>query len=657
MTSHSTKKYIVVVPDESKIVAGFEEINRHIYKTIISKPCQKLVDELLEIKSTSGDEVGGILTRGSLSQFLYEKEIPFPIFTLDYTTSNILHLMQMCQDLGYHRVCFFEMACKAENIDVNNLFMHTTLGENEYYYYKMYDNKLIDETICALAGENKIDVLIGDIEPVTYAQQYQIPNYIFLIDDVDYKRTIAKATYNTAILTREKSKMDFIEVITNIISEGIIIANADGTIEQFNPVAYKLLYDDENTANIADLLGMTMAELLALPANQVITIKEQRYVLNVIPVILANEQTYALVFNTVQHVENLELSIRTQNQQKGLVAKNSFHDMIYKDPKMKTLVSTAKKYARSSGTIIICGKTGTGKEVLASSIHQESQRRDGPFVAINCATFTEALIESELFGYEKGAFTGALGSGKKGLFELAHKGSIFLDEIGELSLNVQAKLLRVLQEKEIRRIGGDKIIPIDVRILAATNKDLKDMVRQGLFREDLYYRLALLELHIPPLKERPADIIPLLISFITKTCERENKSLYWTDTSVFEPVLSYDWPGNVRELRNYSERIVLLAESYKITECFMKEMLADKFTGNPITQCVISLTDDLRQVESAYIQFLLEHFGGNKERLCDYLHISKTTLWRKLPKRYLPMPPDPFAQSPAISYPVQSAER
>ncbi len=630
MTSHITKKYIVVVPDESKIVSGFEEINKHVYTTIVSKPCQNLIDQLLAIKLTSGDEIGGILTRGSLSQFLYEKEIPFPIFTLDYTTSNILHLMQMCQDLGYHRVCFFEMACKAENIDVNNLFLHTTLGENEYYYYKMYDNKLIDETICTLARENKIDVLIGDIDPVFYARKYHIPNYIFLIDDVDYKRAIAKATYTTAILTREKSKREFIDVITNIISEAIIIAYDDGTIVQFNPVAYKFLYDDENIANISDLLGIDMAQILALPANHVISIGEQSYVLNVIPVILGNEQTYALVFNAVQHVENLELSIRTQNQQKGLVAKNSFHTMIYKDPKMKALVNTAKKYARSNGTIIICGKTGTGKEVLASSIHQESRRCDGPFVAINCATFTETLIESELFGYEKGAFTGALGSGKKGLFELAHKGSIFLDEIGELSLNVQAKLLRVLQEKEIRRIGGDKIIPIDVRILAATNKDLKDMVRQGLFREDLYYRLALLELHIPPLKERPADVIPLLISFITKTCERENKSLYWTDTSVFEPALSYDWPGNVRELRNFSERIVLLSESYKISKSFIKEMIADKFSGKPMNQCAIPLTDDLNLVESTYIRFLLDHFGGDKERLCEYLHISKTTLWRKL---------------------------
>jgi len=205
-----------------------------------------------------------------------------------------------------------------------------------------------------------------------------------------------------------------------------------------------------------------------------------------------------------------------------------------------------------------------------------------------------------------------------------------LDEIGELPLNLQAKLLRVIQEKEIMRIGGDKIIPVDVRIIAATNKDLKQMVKKNLFREDLYYRLALLEIDIPPLRDRPNDIIPLFITFLTEIAEQENKSIYWDDISIFNLLLTYDWPGNVRELKNFCERVVILSDENKLTYSFIVSMISQKHNIESTPTYTTEITDNLRELEVNYVNFLLHKFGNDKEKLCNFLNISKTTLWRKL---------------------------
>ncbi|MGI6424651.1 MAG: sigma-54 interaction domain-containing protein [Tepidanaerobacteraceae bacterium] len=243
---------------------------------------------------------------------------------------------------------------------------------------------------------------------------------------------------------------------------------------------------------------------------------------------------------------------------KGHVAQHTFEDIITCSSIMEKAISEARQFAQAEAAVVITGETGTGKELFAQSIHNTSQRKGGHFVAVNCAAVPENLLESELFGYEEGAFTGARRGGKKGLFELAHDGTIFLDEIGELPLKLQARLLRVLQEKAVIRVGGDRVIPINVRIIAATHRNLEASVKNGTFRQDLYYRLNVLRLSLPPLRERKDDIPLLIDRLLEKICNKTAKKPPLLSDAVLKIFCSYHWPGNVRELQNILERLVVL---------------------------------------------------------------------------------------------------
>lgn len=630
MDVYYDNQFIAVVPDkieEQKINAN-KEIHRFIYKTIVSKPNEELLYEINKI--INDVNISGIITRGSLAHFLFAKNVPVPIFDLKFDFISLLKNIEECSINGHRKICIFEVDYGNSNKNLKEISLHTCMGDYEFYYYKMIDTDVIESIISDMAKNKTVDVIIGDIEPTRIALKYHIPVVHINIDTNSWEETINLARHSTDITMKATSKNNFIEIITNMVSEAVIIVDSNGNIKRFNMQAEKLFFKNENHMNILDIFDMSIESLLLSPANSILKNQDNNYVVNNIPVIMDKEQLYSIIINNVSYVENLEMSIRKQNKQKGLTAKTYFKDIVYKDSITKKIVDISKKYAKSNGTIIIYGESGTGKEVFASSIHNESLRSSGPFVAINCASFNENLIESELFGYEKGSFTGALNSGKKGLFEIAHNGTLFLDEIGELPINLQAKLLRVIQEKEIMRIGGDKIIPVDVRIISATNKNLKHMVKDKLFREDLYYRLALLEIELPPLRKRQDDIVPLFTSFLTKIANHENKSVYWDDISIFDLLLSYDWPGNIRELRNFAERVIILTNKNKINKTFINEMISQKYDSDNIPTYSVNITNNLKELESHYIDFLLHKFGNDKDKLCEYLNISKTTLWRKL---------------------------
>ena len=627
METVQEKQFLVVAPEEAGDIFSFHGVERYIYKILISNPCPELLKRVKEAMSET--TIYGILTRGSLAQYLYASHVPVPIFHLKYDANCILDLLNSCMEKGYRKICIFEIGYCIPGEEPKEKHSHVRIGDYELIYNRLYDRMEVERKILQLRGQGQLDIVVGDVEPIMIAKRLGLPYSGFLIDEHSYLTTVGEAQYSTDIAIKEKSQNNFIEIITNIISEAVIIADEAGVIQRCNLQADQLLMKNTPCTSVQELFQMDIQSLLELPANNLISIRDKRYIVNYIPRLVGKQRMHAFVLSSVNFVESLEMSIRQQNRKRGLVAKTTFQDIICQDPLSRRLVSTAKKYAKSGGTIVIRGETGTGKEVFASSIHNESSRSDGPFVAINCAVFNENLIESELFGYEKGAFTGALSSGKQGLFELAHRGTLFMDEVGELSLSIQAKLLRVLQEKEIMRVGGDKIVPVDVRIIAATNKDLREMVRQKKFREDLYYRLALLEIEIPPLRERREDIIPLFISFLAEAAQHENRAIFWEDLSVFSPILDYDWPGNIRELRNFSEQVILLCEDYRLDRAFIADLVR-KRSAETGPQYVTSITDDLNVFERDYIAFLLRRFGGDKGRLCSFLHMSKSTLWRKL---------------------------
>ena len=307
-------------------------------------------------------------------------------------------------------------------------------------------------------------------------------------------------------------------------------------------------------------------------------------------------------------------------------------NIIGRSSSMISLLETVAHVASSEATVMITGESGTGKELIAGVIHHNSPRKNGPFVKINCAAITETLLESELFGHEKGAFTGA-DRRKEGRFYQANQGSIFLDEVSEMPLTMQVKLLRVLQERELTRVGGEKVIPVDVRVIAATNKDLVDLKNRGLFREDLYYRLNVVSLEIPPLKERRDDIPLLAQHFLEFFVDKNKKEIKGFTPKAMDQLIRYDWPGNVRELMNAVERAVVLARTDYLDDQDFSILQPS------IQQPTQALSDfdnidniPLEDVEKTAILRMLESVAGNKSEAARRLGITRKTLHKKLKK-------------------------
>jgi transcriptional regulator with PAS, ATPase and Fis domain len=282
--------------------------------------------------------------------------------------------------------------------------------------------------------------------------------------------------------------------------------------------------------------------------------------------------------------------------------------------------------------VLIIGESGTGKELMAQSIHNESQRRNGPFVAVNCAALPKSVLESELFGYVDGAFTGAKKTGKPGLFELAHRGAIFLDEIGDMPLNIQGHLLRVIQEKEVTRIGDDRVIAVDIRIMSATNRDLRKMVSEGSFREDLFYRLDIVRIKMPSLRERMDDLPALCEYFLPVFSQANHLSLRRLPMEAIERMRRYSWPGNIRELQNFIESAVIMSEDEEIQTDVIDQLLRDRMGGGgELRESVMEKEENtLRELEQESILKILKQVQGNRSKAAKILGISTTTLWRKL---------------------------
>ncbi len=316
-------------------------------------------------------------------------------------------------------------------------------------------------------------------------------------------------------------------------------------------------------------------------------------------------------------------------------------NIIGRSPAMLKLLETVSQVAPSEATVLISGESGTGKELIAGALHFNSLRKDGPFVKINCAAITETLLESELFGHEKGAFTGA-DRRKEGRFSQAHRGTLLLDEVSEMSLMMQVKLLRALQEREFNRVGGESTIQVDVRVIAATNKNLKDRINEGAFREDLYYRLNVVELEVPPLADRKEDIPLLTRHFLEIFADKNRKEIKGFTPRAMDNLIRYNWPGNVRELMNAVERAVVLARSSYLDETdfsFMKDFLTEnnQKDSNSPDALVMQGEAPLEEIEKVAVLKTLEAANGNKSEAARRLGITRKTLHKKL-KAYGVMP-------------------
>jgi two-component system nitrogen regulation response regulator NtrX len=335
----------------------------------------------------------------------------------------------------------------------------------------------------------------------------------------------------------------------------------------------------------------------------------------------------------IQNAFKVEQLVEENRELKAQIEKE--HEMIGDSKPIRDLKAQIKIAAPTSGWILITGENGTGKELVARAIHHNSHRQEKPFVEVNCAAIPEELIESELFGHEKGSFTGAT-TQRRGKFDQAHKGTLFLDEIGDMSLKTQAKVLRILQEHKFERVGGNKTIEVDVRVIAATNKDLEKEIAAGNFREDLYYRLNVIPFHVPPLRERKSDIPPLANHFLEYFCSKESRETKTLDKEALQAVMDYPWPGNVRELKNLIERLVIMSPGNTITLKQLPQAICDRRPQVAIKeQTSISLTADTfrtarEEFEKEYLIRKLEENDWNISRTAEIIEIERSNLHRKI---------------------------
>ncbi|GAX90186.1 sigma-54 interaction domain-containing protein [Effusibacillus lacus] len=426
-----------------------------------------------------------------------------------------------------------------------------------------------------------------------------------------------------------------IQAIVDASHDGIIAIDKQANITLVNKNAMEILGLPEGIVGQKITKFIPNSDMLRILSTgkkeigDIAVVLNRQIVINRLPIVVDGEIVGAVsTFKEITDIQKMEMRIRKQFTESGLEAKYRLEDIAGSSAAIKETKKLAERFGKTDATVLILGESGTGKELFAQGIHLTSSRAVGPFVAVNCAALPGNLLESELFGYDEGAFTGARKGGKPGLFELAHGGTLFLDEIGEMSLPIQALLLRVLQEKKVRRIGGEKVIPVDVRIVAATNRDLEELIRAKQFRPDLYYRLNVLTLELPPLRDRLEDIPKLTESVVQEICEKMNKRITSIDHSLYRIFRQHDWPGNVRELRNVVERMVLLCEDGRLKKEdaeFFGKKLAPKKSGSGAGR-------DWEETERVMILSALQRANGNKTEAARLLGMDRTTLWRKIKK-------------------------
>jgi PAS domain S-box-containing protein len=439
----------------------------------------------------------------------------------------------------------------------------------------------------------------------------------------------------------ERRKKEEFKAVLDSVKEGIIAVDRNGFITTVNPSAEKMFSFSPEIVTGKPILNYvsshaTMETLTKSKSlERLEDIGAVKVVTTAVPIMVEGTLNGVVsTFQEVKKIQEIEQKVRLKLSQAGLVAKYTFNDIIGASKSIHDAVMAAKQYSLSDSTVVILGETGTGKEMFAQAIHNFSMRRGNAFVGVNCAAVPRNLLESELFGYVEGAFTGARKKGKIGLFELVHRGTIFLDEICEMDMEIQARLLRVIQEKEIMRIGDDKIVPVDVRIIAATNKSMREEMENGRFREDLFFRLNVLDLRIPPLRERRDDILALLESFSHKY----RLTISWQIIAdlLEKDFHDYQWPGNIRELQNLVERIgVLYSGSNQESNNFrpiLAEALQQSRKPSKNEGVYWQLGGTLEELEYQILRRVLEEEHFNKARTAERLGINRSTLHRKLAK-------------------------
>jgi transcriptional regulator with PAS, ATPase and Fis domain len=483
-------------------------------------------------------------------------------------------------------------------------------------------------------------VVIGGSFTVGVAREAGIAG-ILLYKGMDMIRVAIRNAIEICQIQREGiRRVSQLSAVVNNFAEGLLLTDEQGRIILDNPPARSYLGADRlQGKRVASLFESGLARETLRTGQRVMNVVERKsLVVNYIPVRSAGG-IHGLIctFKRVDDVQDAEFTVRRKLHSHGFVAKYSLKDIVGQSHAIRACRERAAQFAGAPGPILITGESGTGKELFAHAIHRISPRASFPFVAINCATLPSELLESELFGYEKGAFTGAQPSGKKGLIELAHKGTLFLDEITSLNTLLQAKLLRLLSEQEILKLGSDHIIPVDIRIIVATNDDIEICLQGRAFREDLYYRLSAFRLRLPPLRDRPKDLVPIFFHLIRRFRPDMIGSLAGFRSQIQQVFSGEPFRGNVRELENVARRFCLLFRSemrIREIELLLDDCLDRVAATSAAAVPALSLRTSMGSTEKALLQELLAKHQ-NKSEVCRRLGIARSSLWRKMKKHGL----------------------
>lgn len=588
------------------------------------------------------DGIEVLISRRGTAHLLREN-LQIPVLSFPQSDLEIILSLQQASRIG-NRILLPTFRNKLDRIEdlLSMLKINAVM--------RVYEDTASLEEIIQKAKNQGCDVVVGGPFSVAFAKEYGLKTVELQSSEDAIIATIEDAKSVVYSNRKEHENAYKYQAIINSASEGVIAVDKIGCVTILNSAAKAMLgiHKDvilgKNISSIIKKSPLMKSMEDAKPIyDSIESIGDNNFVFNHTPIILNDSVVGGVsTFKDVGNVIKSEIKVR-KKLSKGLVANYKITDLIHKSSEMQDLIKRATKYSKTNSTILITGETGTGKEILAQSIHNLSSRAKNPFVSINCAAIPEQLLESELFGYEEGAFTGSRKGGKPGLFELAHTGTIFLDEISAAPESVQTRLLRVLQEREVMRIGSDQLIPIDVRVIAAANKDLASEVKKNNFREDLFFRLNVLIINVPPLRQRIDDIPLLADKFIEDISKEYGYSKFGIHNNYMKLLFEYSWPGNIRQFRNFIERLVLLSESTfdaVIFEELHNELLlyGDEESKTDTEFHIMDNKDNLPgqfklqrdEQERKMLQKVLYETHFNKSDAAKMLGISRTTLWRKI---------------------------
>lgn len=581
--------------------------------------------------------VDAILTRGGTGHFI-KQSVSVPVVSIPISPFDLMVSISTVPP-QYKKIAFAN-------------FNRRILGTE--FIERLYDREIIQYTFISQGDLKQIahqakadgcDMFIGGVEGASYARELRMATQEIVSGQEAVYQALAEVIELVTVQRAERFSSTRLKAALNSLAEGICLTDEAGKITVLNPAAKRILSIPANEVCIGQALKATaMNDMIGEGGPQDHPQKDKLYHIqdrvintNYTPVFL--DQTFigtVSTFQDVSKIQQLEAHIRRHLNETGLVAKYHFDDILTQNRDLTITKELACFYARTDSAILIVGESGTGKELFAHSIHNASKRAIGPFVTVNCAAIPEQLLESELFGYSPGAFTGARKEGKAGLFEMAHNGTIFLDEIGEMPKHLQSRLLRVLQEKEVMRVGDNKITSVNCRIISATNQDLEELVLRGTFRKDLYYRLATFSIKIPPLRERQKDIPLLSRKFLEKMSPNPEAVMQFMEPQL-KKMVGYSWPGNIRELQSMCARMTLLQSIQgraNIQSYIQIAMQEDRSLGQG--SILLNLSDDLtlKDVESEALQqytaAILLRNNNNHSKTARQLGIGRTTLWRYL---------------------------